>query len=318
MKNAAICALIALAYVLVTLPALAQNGLPLLEIKHSSPDEMDPLADWVPYEPSSAQEESDERPTAAEVRAIDPVAYARWTMVDPKDQFYTAYSYVGGDPVNLVDPDGQQAYPIVWEDYQIGVPTPGFGSASPGGLGVPGLGHAGILLVNPSSGAGRYYEYGRYLRESGEPSIAGRVRDYPLDMAIEFEASGQPTLASLGAALHRITVESGGGGVLSAVEIPLTADQFTAARAYADGRVAQNMDPRRAPYSLTGNSCNTFVRNTVKASGNDPGTYSIVPNEYMLGLDGAHPSVTYYPPSSGVHVGTPLEGQGLIHREVEQ
>jgi RHS repeat-associated protein len=37
------------------------------------------------------------------------VALARWTQMDPADQFHSPYSYVGGDPVNLVDPDGRQA-----------------------------------------------------------------------------------------------------------------------------------------------------------------------------------------------------------------
>ena len=38
----------------------------------------------------------------------------RWVMVDPADEFYTAYSYVGGDPVNFTDPDGAQIGPRVW------------------------------------------------------------------------------------------------------------------------------------------------------------------------------------------------------------
>ncbi len=34
------------------------------------------------------------------------VEIARWTTMDPADEFHTPYTYVGGDPVNLVDPDG--------------------------------------------------------------------------------------------------------------------------------------------------------------------------------------------------------------------
>ena len=30
--------------------------------------------------------------------------------MDPADEFNSPYVYVGGDPVNLVDPDGRQAY----------------------------------------------------------------------------------------------------------------------------------------------------------------------------------------------------------------
>jgi len=35
------------------------------------------------------------------------VAVARWTTMDPADEFHSPYVYVGGDPVNLVDPDGR-------------------------------------------------------------------------------------------------------------------------------------------------------------------------------------------------------------------
>ena len=36
------------------------------------------------------------------------VSVARWTSMDPADEFHSPYTYVGGDPVNLVDPDGRQ------------------------------------------------------------------------------------------------------------------------------------------------------------------------------------------------------------------
>lgn len=35
------------------------------------------------------------------------VARAQWTTMDPADEFHSPYVYVGGDPVNLVDPDGR-------------------------------------------------------------------------------------------------------------------------------------------------------------------------------------------------------------------
>ncbi|MCB0753140.1 MAG: RHS repeat-associated core domain-containing protein, partial [Ignavibacteriae bacterium] len=42
-------------------------------------------------------------------RFYDP-QIARWHTMDPADEFNSPYSYVGNDPVNLVDPDGAQAY----------------------------------------------------------------------------------------------------------------------------------------------------------------------------------------------------------------
>ena len=44
------------------------------------------------------------------VRYYDPQV-ARWMAIDPADQFYTPYAYVGNDPVNLIDPDGAFAIP---------------------------------------------------------------------------------------------------------------------------------------------------------------------------------------------------------------
>jgi len=40
-------------------------------------------------------------------RWYDP-QLGRWTTMDPADEFHSPYSYVGNDPVNLVDPDGRQ------------------------------------------------------------------------------------------------------------------------------------------------------------------------------------------------------------------
>lgn len=37
------------------------------------------------------------------------VALARWAEMDPADEFHSPYTYVGGDPVNRIDPDGRQA-----------------------------------------------------------------------------------------------------------------------------------------------------------------------------------------------------------------
>ena len=45
------------------------------------------------------------------------VAVARWTSMDPADEFHSPYVYVGGDPVNLVDPDGRQS---IWATFPTG------------------------------------------------------------------------------------------------------------------------------------------------------------------------------------------------------
>lgn len=57
----------------------------------------------------------------------------RWVMVDPADEFYTAYSYVGADPVNLLDPDGAQV--IEGEARQV---SEGIGCINGGGCWIVG------------------------------------------------------------------------------------------------------------------------------------------------------------------------------------
>ncbi|PEN15008.1 hypothetical protein CRI94_01595 [Longibacter salinarum] len=56
------------------------------------------------------------------------VALARWAEMDPADEFHTPYTYVGGDPVNLVNPDGNASespldhiYFTLREDGSVGV-----------------------------------------------------------------------------------------------------------------------------------------------------------------------------------------------------
>jgi RHS repeat-associated protein len=41
------------------------------------------------------------------------VAIARWTTMDPADEFHSPYVYVGGDPMNLVHPDRRASCDIV-------------------------------------------------------------------------------------------------------------------------------------------------------------------------------------------------------------
>ena len=44
------------------------------------------------------------------VRYYDPQV-ARWMVIDPADQFFSPYSYVGNNPTNIIDPDGAIAIP---------------------------------------------------------------------------------------------------------------------------------------------------------------------------------------------------------------
>ena len=45
-------------------------------------------------------------------RFYDPQV-GRWWSVDPADEFYSPYSYVGSDPIRFIDPDGQDAKAVI-------------------------------------------------------------------------------------------------------------------------------------------------------------------------------------------------------------
>ena len=52
----------------------------------------------------------------------------------------------------MIDPDGRDAIYITFPKYRAN--------------GIPFTGHAGVLLINDKTGLTKYYEYGRYDKES--------------------------------------------------------------------------------------------------------------------------------------------------------
>jgi uncharacterized protein RhaS with RHS repeats len=54
-----------------------------------------------------------------------------WTAVDPKGQYYSAYSYVGGNPVLIVDPNGEYG---ALAGALRGIASGAIGGAAYGGL----------------------------------------------------------------------------------------------------------------------------------------------------------------------------------------
>lgn len=70
-----------------------------------------------------------------------------------------------------------------------------------------GLGHAGILLIQGGTGLTKYYEYGRYRRDSqGKP--IGVVNHYAIPN-VTLNDDGWPTVLSLHKVVKKITKKSG-------------------------------------------------------------------------------------------------------------
>ena len=157
------------------------------------------------------------------------------------------YNYCAGDPVNYTDTDGRDAVFVTFKGYNI----------ESAGMKIPGLGHAGILLINNKTGLTKYYEYGRYDREN-----IGVTRSYAIPNVVIGE-DGKPTKESLDNVFEAISVKSGKGHSIKGAYIE--SDEFDKMNSYAKQRLADNDNPERQVYSLTNNNCSTFAADVISS-----------------------------------------------------
>ncbi len=146
---------------------------------------------------------------------------------------------------------------------------------------VPEIGHAGVLLINGTSGLTKYFEYGRYNNIQLGIVLNKVVPNVTMDPA------GEPTLASFKAVLRSLSLQS---GKMTTVEVVsyLAEDAFAAGLAYCQGRLALNNDPNRTPYSVVTNNCVSFADSTAKTmvsawSVLNMPVFNPVPHTYILG-----------------------------------
>jgi len=190
------------------------------------------------------------------------------------------YSYVLNNPVNLKDPYGLDAIPIVFPDYKISTPVGKIG----------GLGHAGILLIDPKTGLTKYYEYGRYRADNDECNC-GIVRKRTIPNVV-MGKDGRPTPESLNKVLSSISNQSGQGGRISGAYIKN--DKFAEMNNYAVKKKAQNRNPKREHYSLSSNNCAHFMKDVLEAGEVDPPwIIDPRPNSYIEELRDDYPKIDY-------------------------
>lgn len=155
------------------------------------------------------------------------------------------YSYVGGNPLNYIDPLGLAGCYVGFLGYPITIP----GTSTQ----VP-LTHAGVLSYD-SQGHTRYYEYGRYESDFGEV----HRRTVP---DLKIGPDGQPTPESwqkLQDALNKI-----GHGTKAKTSCEDKADAEKINK-FAEQRMH---DRNRAPYSWNPfnlNTCTTFASDALGA-----------------------------------------------------
>ena len=181
----------------------------------------------------------------------------RFLSVDPltrKFAMLTPYQFASNMPVAAIDLDGLEAYIVVFPDYKIATPLGKIG----------GLGHAGSLIIDPSSGEAYYVEYGRY--DSEGKGVARTINDVHKVGTVKFGEDGLPTEESLSQVFSVLSKEAGHDGRIEAAEVPLNQDEFTKAKDIHQKKLAENDNPDREPYKLQENNCGTFSCDVVKES----------------------------------------------------
>lgn len=157
------------------------------------------------------------------------------------------YAYSFNDPINKMDPGGNDAIEVAFPEYEIQV----------GDKEVEGLGHAGVVIINNETGETKYYEYGRYDEEN-----LGWVRNRGIPNVVIGE-NGLPTEDSLISVLESISRQAGQEGAVVG-RYHRGADDFEAMINYAEGRMADNRNPDREPYHTLYNNCLSFAQETAR------------------------------------------------------
>jgi len=216
---------------------------------------------------------------------------ARFLSVDSvlgrttQPQTWNRYSYVHGNPLGYIDPDGRDALAVTFVGYKV--PTP---------FGPQPLGHSGITISK--AGRTRYYEFGRY--NPTQVRYRGPLPNLTLG------SNGVPTQASLKHYLHALTVEAGKGNPIEAAYF--VNDKADAMLKFADERLADAS--KQGTYSLAANNCATFCEDVLRAGGEKLDTSLVnTPGNVIQELQDVADFSLHYDPKKGELKVTCSEGK---------
>lgn len=174
-------------------------------------------------------------------RDYDPAIgrYIQSDLVGLKGGFNT-FGYVRSDPLQQIDRLGLDAVFVHYVGYGVGLGR---------GVSLP-LGHAGVIAIDPQTGATQYYDFGRF------GGACGDVRG-PYDLGtITFDEKGNPTRVSVEAALEIASRAFGKG---SPTYSEYSRKDFQGVIDYVERRRRQANTCGR-PYNFLFDNCKNFAR----------------------------------------------------------
>ena len=115
---------------------------------------------------------------------------------------------------------------------------------------------------------------------------------------VEIGRDGKATPESESRLLKAISDQAGHGGRIEGARFVADDKRTAQMNRYAQGREAENSNPRRQPYDLRTNNCATFVDKTIEAGGVKlPPNLSAKPNGQINTLQSTAGSVVVYDPT---------------------
>jgi RHS repeat-associated protein len=176
----------------------------------------------------------------------------RYLESDPADiaSGFSTYSYASGKPVSTIDPSGLAGMAIYFNGYSVDT---GAGFSLP-------LGHAGVVAIDDKTGAGQYFDFGRYGGEYGNvrgPFEAG---------TLVFDKNGSPTADSLHAMGQTLAQQFGKGNTATMIY-----DKDADASKIVQFALSRQGHEKQFPYTINPfsknplNFCDTFALDALSA-----------------------------------------------------